>query len=192
MDLTQIRDIVFRKTKRFNPDIYDIDDALKLVHDTHIQPIAKVQGTADRTTTESDESVLLTTIASDVYRNRIDFIRNVSSTDRGPEIPLLNANNTQDYGVRISAGTVYFQGIESGVKARFYYQKKLKSLGIGTDRVTTPEIEEQWHDLYWLGAVAMLDVNYYPMFQDRLTKFKHEVERDLRPRGGKIKARVWG
>ena len=190
MDLTQIRDIVFRKTKGLNPDVDDIDDALKLVHDTYIQPIAKVQDTADYTTTEEDESVLLTAIAADVYR--IDFIRKVTSTDRGPDIPFLNANNTQDYGVRLNAGTVYFQGIESGVIARFYYQKKLKSLGSATDQATTPEIDEQWHGLYWLGAVAMLDLNLYPMFQDRLTEFKHEAERDLRPRGGKIKARVWG
>lgn len=190
MDLTQIRDIIIRKTKASNPDVFDIDDALSMVHDTYIQPVAKILASADYTTTAENEAVELASIADDIYR--IDSVQNVTASDRGPDICLLNAGDTQGYGVRQKGDMLYFQGLGSGIKARVHYQKRLKKLGTGEDQVLTPAIDEQWHDLYWLGAVAMLDLNAYAFFQDRLASFKAERERELRPRGGKIKARAWG
>jgi hypothetical protein len=192
MDLTQIRDIVFRKTKGLTskPDVFDIDDALSMTHNTYIQPAAKIPETADYVTTAENETVKLASIAEDIYR--IDSVQDVTGSDRGPNIALLNTEDTQGYGVRREGDTVYFQGIGSGVKVRFRYQKKLKMLGTGEGQVTTPEIDERWHDLYWLGVVAMLDFNAYPFFQDRLSMFESERDRELRPRGRRIKARAWG
>jgi len=178
MELTEIRDLVIRKTGK--NDIDDVDDAISLVHKTYIQPAARIIKSFTYTTGQAEE-IDLTDLAQDIYKI-------VQVDCNGVPLSLLNLNETDKFGVRRDGDKIYFQGVGSGKKLTFRYQAKLKELNKDNP---VPEIDEDWHDLYWLGAVAILDLNWYALFQERLAKFKYEMFRKNRPRGGRVRVKPW-
>lgn len=185
MDLTQLRDRVFRRLKNPYIDTEDIDDEMNMVQRAYIQPVARLQKSTTYTTTEDNEEVELAALAPDIYH--ITFI-----TDNGREVPLLKSRDIGNYGARVYGDKLSLQGIGAGQVLAIDYEKQLKSLGLNEGEVTEPEIEEQWHDLYWLGALAMLEPErYYPVFQDRLREFKFDRNKKCRVHGGRIKHRLW-
>ena len=173
MEFTEIRDIALKKT---GATIEDVEDALRFIHNSYIQPSAKIQKTAEYTV--SAESVSLSDIADDIYK--INWVK-----AKG-EVPLLNDDDTESYGVRRYGDTVYFQHINTGTVLTISYQQRLKGIG------DIPEIEEEWHDLYWLGAVAVLDLEFMPIFLERLSEFRNYMIRKSRPAGFRVKQRLWG
>ena len=177
MDLTQLRDRVFKKLSlirnvpRLNAD--DIDDEINMAQRQYIQPAAKLQAMAEYTTTAQDEAALLSDIAPDIYR--ITQINDITQ-NYPAEVPLLKSKDSAlIYGARLYAGILHLQGIAAGRRLEVAYERRLKDLGEGSLDVTTPEIDEQWHDLYWMGALALiLPEMHYPLFADRLNAFRKE------------------
>lgn len=176
MDLTDLRQRVIRETRVLPmlPSIEDIDDALNMVQRTYIQPIAKVECTSTYTTTESDhlEFVKIT----DMYQLR--FVQDETAGTPGFSVTILNQDETsgmegdRSQGIRLHSDTFYIQNYDAGTKFKFYYYSRLKDLGTGTAETTVPEINEQWHDLYWLGAASWL----YPQNQMLLNSFYQRLD----------------
>jgi len=178
MDLTEIRDIVMMKTHNYNVD--ETDDAIRLVQRTYIQPIARLNKTATYTTDGSD-SININKVANDIYKiNQV--------VDGKNTIPLVNVDEVDRYGIRRDGNTLHFQGISSGRELRFHYQAQLNELNADH---TVPDIDEDWHDLYWLGAAAIIKPDMFPLFQDRLTYFKNQMVRKDRPRGTRARVGPW-
>lgn len=130
--------------------------------------------------------VALSTIATDIYR--INFIVDITSSTIWN-----NVNNLPDFeaekpGVRLFNDKVYFHGLAEDRTLLFGYHKKLTDLSATNQ---TPEIEEQWHDLYWLGGIALIDLNRMPLFLDRLREFKLDRLDEVRPHGQKLKIKGW-
>ena len=193
MDLTQLRDRVFKKLSlirnvpRLNAD--DIDDEINMAQRQYIQLAAKLQAMAEYTTTAQDEAALLSDIAPDIYR--ITQINDITQ-NYPAEVPLLKSKDSSlIYGARLYAGILHLQGITAGRRLEVAYEQRLKDLGEGSLEVTIPEIDERWHDLYWLGALALIvPTMYYQLFTDRLNAFRKERARETSWLGGK--ARIGG
>lgn len=181
MELTEIRDAVMERTGIVNP--YTIDDAINAVQTAYIQPIERQFKTASHKV--EDSTATLSDVADDIYR--------IDRVVKGKEkVPLLNPNDQSDeYGVRQEGDTLHFQSIKKGSNLEFHYEKKLKRLGSGPDEVTVPEIDEGWHMLYWMGAVAMLDSEFFQVFEERLERYRQERVRLTRPRAMIAKTRPY-
>ena len=131
--------------------------------------------------------VSLTDIANDIHR--INFIADITNGTRWDNVNLLLDFDACSHGVRVSNGKVYFHGITEGRTLLFGYHVKLTDLSATN---VTPEIDEQWHDLYWLGAAAMINPErYYALFQDRLREFKLDRISESRPHGQKLRVKGW-
>ena len=128
----------------------------------------------------------LTDIATDVYR--INFIADITSGTRWDNVEMLPDFDADGPGVRLSNGKLYFHGINEDQTFLIGYHVKLTDLSATN---ATPEIDEQWHDLYWMGAVAMLNPQYMPMFLDRLKEFKLDRIAESRPHGRRMKVGGW-
>jgi len=189
MDLTEIRNRVMKVTDHLNVD--DVDAEINMVQRQYVQPVAKIPGEATYTTLEDNEELdVAADIADDVYL--FNFIRDITLDNRGSPVPLLKDSDTRTYGARYHNGKLALLGIGEGRKLLIAYYKRLASIGEGLNEVIVPEIPEQWHDLYWIGAAAMINPErYYGLFQDRLREFKLERIRDARPYGARINLRGW-
>lgn len=188
MDLTIIRDrILNRSGSSMQPE--EIDDEINFAQSTYIQPLAKLQTEAQYTTIATDETVPLISIATDIYE--ITSINDIS-TGFPLNVPLLKSKDSgATYGARKYGDNLFLQSITAGVVLNVAYDCKLKRLGAGVDEVTTPEIEERWHDLYYLGALALIiPEKYYPLFQDRLSAFSRERTRQTKWLGGSAKIKL--
>lgn len=176
MDLTDLRQRVIRETRILPnpPSVEDIDDALNMVQRTYIQPIAKQECTSTYTTTETDDLEFVK--ITDMYQLR--FVQDETAGTPGFPVTILNQDETQGnegdryQGLRIHADTIYIQNYDAGIKLKFYYYSRLKDLGTGGTETTVPEIHEQWHDLYWLGAASW----YYPQNQMLLNTFYQRLD----------------
>lgn len=189
MDLTEIRNRAMRVTDHLNVD--DVDAEINMVQRQYIQPLAKIPGEVTYTTLEANEEIdVATDLAEDVYL--FNFIRDITLDNRGSPVPLLKDSDASAYGARYHNGKLAFLGVGAERKLLIAYYKRLANIGEGPNEVIVPEIPEQWHDLYWLGAAAMINPErYYGLFQDRLTEFKRERTRDTRPYGARINLRGW-
>jgi len=195
MDLTQLRNRVLKKLSvvgnvpRLNAD--DIDDEINMAQRQYIQPVAKLQAMAEYTTTARDEAALLSDIAPDIYR--ITQISDITQ-NYPAEVPLLKSKDSDRiYGARLYAGILHLQGIAAGRRLEVAYERRLTDLGEGSLDVTTPEIDERWHDLYWLGALALIAPEmYYQLFTDRLIAFRKERASETSWPGGKARINLRG
>jgi len=121
-----------------------------------------------------EDSMLLTTIASDIYK--ITAIKEVIGAGIYGDIPFRSFEDGDRIGVRLYNDRLYFQGIPAGTPLAVHYWKTLSELGSGSGQVATPEIPAQWHDLYWLGALALLrPAEWYSQFAARLDAFTQEM-----------------
>ena len=121
-------------------------------------------------------------IATDIYE--LNFISDVTDGTRWPGVNLLNDFETQEPGIRRHNDRLYFHSINGERTLKIGYHKEITDL---SETNATPEIDAQWHDLYWLGACAMIDPQYYGLFTDRLREYKLEVLSESRPHGQKMK-----
>lgn len=129
----------------------------------------------------------LADIASGIYR--ISFVADMTTGTRWQEQALLNDFYTEGYGVRLFNNKLYFHGMPEGRTLLIGYYRRLSDLDeLG---VREPEIDAQWHDLYWLGAIAMIEPQYYALFMDRLREFKMETIEGGRPDGQRIIPGGW-
>lgn len=183
MDLVEIRNRVMRIVHNRNVD--DIDAEINMVQRQYIQPVALVPGEKLHTTQTANETIDL---PGDAYR--LNFIHDTTIADRGSNVPLLKDSDTNAYGARYHSGKLILLGIAAGRNLQIAYYRRLHDLGEGAGEVLTPGIPEQWHDLYWLGAVAMFDMDrFYILFQDRLREFKLDRINETRPYGARINPR---
>jgi len=179
-----------RTTAHLNVD--DIDAEINIVQRQYIQPLARLPGEATCTTLEANQGVdMAAEIAADIYR--LNFVRDITFSSRGRVMPLLGDSSTNAYGARYHNGRLVFVGVPAGRKLLITYYRLLTTLGEGTDEAIVPDIPEVWHDLYWLGAAAMINPErYYPLFQDRLREFKLDRISETRPHGTRVRAsRRW-
>ena len=192
MHLTDIRERVHRQTA-WMPDAptwEDIDAAISQVQDMYIQPVAKVRETADFTPTARE--VLLSDIAPDIYR--LDFVQDITTGEESVrEIPILNDDDLHNYGIRVLGdASIVLQNVSLGRTLRFFYQKRLRELGTYSGMVVEPDIDPQWHDLYWMGAVAEFDHRRESRFRDRLRDFERDRNKRRRPAGWHVRMqRTW-
>ena len=192
MHLTEIRERVHRQTAWMPeaPTWEDIDAALSQVQYMYIQPVAKVRETADYTPT--DEEVSLADVASDIYR--LDFVQDITNgADSTTTIDILNDDDLTGYGIRLLGDdSIVLQNVSLGRTLRFFYQKRLRDLGTYAGMVAEPDIDPQWHDLYWMGAVAEFDERRAARFYDRLEAFKRDRNKRRRPAGWHVRMqRTW-
>jgi len=185
MDLTEIRNRVMRRAGVQLVD--DVDDTINMVQRQYIQPIAAIHEEVEHETTEADEEIDMTALASDIYR--LNYIIDITHHDRGMGVPLLHESHTGKIGARRQGGKIRFVGIQAERKLFIAYHKQLKELGTMSGQVSEPEIPEQWHDLYWMGALSMFIPDYFPIFQDRLREFKLERKLEGKNYGMLMKAR---
>lgn len=187
MDLTEIRNRVMRVTG--HRDVDDIDSEINMVQRQYIQPIAKVTKEVVYTTVDANETVdVKGSIADDLYV--INFIRDITAREAGTPVPLLGDSTDSRFGARYHNGELEFVGIPAVRKLLISYYKLLKDLD-ERDAIV-PEIPEQWHDLYWMGAAAMLSPErFFSLFQDRLLEFKRERTKQTRPHGARMTVRGW-
>ncbi len=185
MDLTEIRNRVMRRAGVQLVD--DVDDEINMVQRQYIQPVAAIHEEAEYETTEADEEIVLTALANDIYR--LNYIIDITHHDRGISVPLLHESRTEKIGARRQGSKIRFVGIQAERKLLVAYHKQLKELGTMAGQVSEPEIPEQWHDLYWMGALSMFIPDYFPIFQDRLREFKLERKLEGKPYGMPMKVR---
>lgn len=192
MELREIEAMIRLKTRHLGPEPTpeEIKTALDAIQRLSIQPVAKVRGTADYTTTKASDSVPLSAVATDIYK--INMVTEVTD-GRGRDIGLVNEDDFLSTGVRRSADTLYFQGIEAGKTVRLYYEKRLRPLGRDTGQVSTPDIDADYHDLYWLGVAGFLDPDPVQelRFRERLGEFTALRDRATRPRGRRVHTQPW-
>lgn len=172
MELIEIRNRVIKelKKRKLDYDIDDIDDAVNTVNRQHIQPVALLGKQVEYTTTEDNEEIAISTLGTDIYK--IDFVRDVSYYEPGSRIEVINTEDTLlERCIRRTENTLYLYNIDAGTKLNFYCHQKLKKIGPGEGETLTPEINEAWHDLYWLGALAEFDISILPVFMQRLSVF---------------------
>lgn len=172
-------------------DAFKVDDEINMVQRQYIQPVAKIPGDVLHTTTEADEELdVATDIAADVYR--LNFIRDITINERGTPVPLLMDSKTSAYGARYHNGMLFLSGVQAERDLFIAYYRRLSPLGEGAGEVIVPEIPEQWHDLYWMGAAAMIvPERFYQFFVDRLREFERERTRETRPLGSRMNVRGW-
>ena len=139
---------------------------------------------------ETEDSVLKTAIASDLYR--MAAVKIILSGGSYTDIPLLPYSDADHTGLRQYNDRIYFQGIVAGQMLAIQYWRKLSDLGTATGQVSTPQIDEQWHDLYWMGALSMLrPQEWMGQFLDRLDAFKRDrIDLDS-PHGGRRRPIRW-
>jgi hypothetical protein len=189
MELTEIRNRVMNITGHLDVDY--IDAEINMVQRQYIQLVARIPGEVTHTTSEDNEELdVAADIAGDVYL--FNFIRDITLNNRGALVPLLKDSDASAYGARYHNGKLALLGVGEGRKLLIAYYKRLADIGEGAGEVIVPEIPEQWHDLYWLGAAAMINPErYYALFQDRLRDFKLERISESRPHGQRQKVRGW-
>lgn len=175
MDLTQLRERTLRgvANAQILVTLEDVDDALNMVQRQFIQPEARMEATALYVTQELDnvEYVQIT----DLYELR--FIKDETEAQPGTDVAILNSYDSYRAGVRRFADTFYLQRMGPNRKFRFFYYQILPDLGVTSPY---PVIDERWHDLYWMGAVAHLDPTNPTMmgiFRDRLIEYRNERRR---------------
>lgn len=180
MELREIQNMIGLKVQGLGPvpSPEEMKTAIDAVQRMYIQPVAKIRATADYTTTKGSDSVDLSLIADDIYK--INFIQDVTSEPVGVDI--LVEDDTLGYGIRLSGDTVHFQRVSAGKTFRFFYEKRLRNLGPNENETRVPDIGEDWHDLYWLGVVALLDPNPVKeaRFREKLDEFRYESARRSR------------
>lgn len=175
MDLTNLRQRVIRETRLLPtpPSVEDIDDAINMVQRTYIQPLAKVEMTKAYTTTSDDEETYTIT---DMYQVR--FVKDETGGTPGTPVTILNQDETEGnegdryQGVRLYGDAFTIHQYDRGTRLKFYYHRRLSDLGTGAGDTTEPQINEQWHDLYWLGAASW----FYPQNQMLLNSFYQRLE----------------
>ena len=189
MDLTQIRDRIMKITGHKDAD--DVDDEINMVQRQYIQPAAKLQATAQYTTIAQNEAIPLASIATNIHE--ITQISDITAGANFPTpVPLLKGKDVGGlYGARKYGNTVHLRHIGAGTVLSVAYEQRLQDLGGGEGRVTTPEIEERWHDLYWLGALALIiPEKHYPLFKDRLDAYGKERTRQTKWLGGSARIKL--
>ena len=125
-------------------------------------------------------------VATDIYR--IQFISDITTGTRWRNIPLLRDFDTGAAGIRFFNSKFYFHGVSPGRTFLVGYHKVLTDLSVAHQE---PEIDERWHDLYWLGAIAMTDPDLYPQFVERLKAFREDRLEESRPSGQRIQPGGW-
>lgn len=191
MDLTQIRDRIMKITGHKDAD--DVDDGINMVQRQYIQPAAKLQATAQYTTIAQDEAIPLASIATNIHE--ITQIRDITAGANFPiPVPLLKGKDVGGlYGARKYGDIVYLRHIRAGTVLDVAYEQRLRDLGGGAEQVTTPDIDEGWHDLYWLGALGvMMPEKHYPLFKDRLDAYNKERTRQTKWLGGSARIKLRG
>lgn len=184
MDLAEIRDRIMRKTHVQNVDELDAD--INLVQRQYIQPLARVINYLEHVTEDQDDEVDL---PEDYYK--LHWARDITDTRRGMDIPMISDSKGDRKGIRIANPKMQFLGIMPDRRIQVAYRKLLSDLGPGGG-VTEPEIPELWHDLYWLGVLAIQQPEgFFELFQDRLTAFKVEQENQAHPHGQTLQPRGW-
>ena|GEM_PF-5767598 len=131
---------------------------------------------------------VLTDLAGDIYE--IDFVRDITDGLPGIPVRVVETDNTLYSITPVIQKTeteLYLLNIEGSKILKFAYWKKLTMLSSSN---ATPEISSEWHDLYWLGAVAQFDLNRMPVFLDRLEAFKRERRRFANTRAYKVET-IW-
>lgn len=143
--------------------------------------------TVDYTT---EDSIRLTSLASDIYQ--ITAIKQILTGGGYGEIPFLPYDDADSFGIRLYNDRLYFQGVTEGTALAFHYWKALSELGTASGQVTTPEIDARWHDLYWLGALAMLlPEKWLVQFDNRLEAYKRDIIDRDNPRGLRRQPMQW-
>ena len=127
-------------------------------------------------------------LASDIYK--IEFIRDITNGLPGTDVAFVSSDDTLFKGVQETDGKLYFREIKAGSVYRFYYWKKLPRIGTAAGEVLTPEIPEQWHDLYWMGAVAQFIPDYLAVFMGRLGDFASDRRDKTGQRAYRVKM-IW-
>ena len=189
MELTIIRDRILNRLRDVNLiNSSTIDEEINMVQRQYIQPVARLPGVAEYTTTKFDETVDKNTIAEDIYRFNIVTLTNTREEVR---ILLLDDYHIDGKGVRPVGNQVYFQNMKEGQELRFYYFKRLRDLGEGEDQIQVPDIEDQWHDLYVMGVLATWLPDYYPMFREQLESFRKDRMEETRHGTSPIPIKGW-
>lgn len=202
MDLTEIRNRVLKKLPDL--DSFDVDDYINMVQRSHIQPYARVQREIDQVV-EVTEIILgygLTDYGNSPYGAaeinsppdlyKVIYMHEVSNSNDIKELPIINEKDKYSYGIRMFNDKIYLQAKPGTYTVRMGYHKKLKDLGPGNNKVTVPEIEDIWHDLYWLGVLALEnEAQYGNRFFRLLEDFKLERLRKVNPGTRKVKQRRW-
>jgi len=182
VELVELRNRVFRELRTQHPKLLpeEIDDALNATQQVYIQPVARERAKATHTISSAEhqaKQLALGDVMIDLYE--LDFVKDETHGLPGTTVSVLSPSDAQHAGIRIIGDTLYLFGQSAGNVLAFYYFRKLKDLGTATEQVTVPEIDERWHDLYWLGAVVDLVAGHArtEQFFTRLAEFRAERQR---------------
>jgi hypothetical protein len=138
----------------------------------------------------TENSIKLTDIAADIYL--LSAVKWVNGGNRYAEIPLLPAEDSISAGLRRYNDRVYLQGYPGEMHLAVQYWRLLSDFGTATGQITTPQIAALWHDLYWVGALAVLNpTGYMALFLNRLEAYEREQHRTFNPPGARMKPMRW-
>ena len=179
MHLTEIISKVMSAVKASREDV---DDALHLLHNTYIQPKARIPGVVTYTTT-SETAIPIDELGNggeegdEINVYAIDHIFDLTYETAPRKVPLHGPETIRLPGVRVTEDTLHLQRIDANHTLEIHYFQKLSPLA------DVPEIESEWHDLYWLGASGLLGhERNLALFFDRLTAYdRHRREKATDP-----------